>query len=65
MLDLRLIREEPELVKAGIAKLHAEAPIDEILALDERRRSLLTEVEALKAERNEGSKRVNRTKDAV
>ena len=65
MLDLRLIREEPELVKAGIAKLHTEAPIDEILALDERRRSLLTEVEGLKAERNEGSKRVNRTKDPV
>jgi len=63
VLDLRLIRDDPERVKAAVASLFVEAPIDEILALDERRRALLTEVEALKAERNEGSKLVPRTKD--
>jgi seryl-tRNA synthetase len=63
MLDLRVIRENPEDVKAAIAKLFTTAPIDEILALDSNRRALLTEVEALKAERNEGSKVVARTKD--
>ena len=61
---MRLIREKPEDVKAGIARLHAEAPIDEIVELDEQRRARLTEVEALKAERNEGSKAVARAKDA-
>ena len=65
MLDLRLIREEPERVKAAVATTFTEAPIDEILALDMRRRSLLTEVEALKAELNAGSKQVGRTKDAA
>ena len=60
MLDLRLIRERTEFVKAEIAKLHATAPIDEIVALDERRRSLTQEVEALRAELNAGSKETGR-----
>ncbi len=64
MLDLRLIREEPERVKAAVATTYTEAPIDEIVALDEQRRALLTEVEALKAELNKGSKEVGRTKVA-
>ncbi len=63
MLDLKLIREKPDEVKAQIARLHTTAPIDEILELDERRRALLTQVEALKAQRNEGSKAVSRIKD--
>jgi seryl-tRNA synthetase len=61
MLDLRLIRERPDFVKAEIAKLYSAAPIDDILRLDERRRSLLTESEVLKAERNEGSRQISRT----
>lgn len=56
MLDLRLIRKKPDFVKAEIAKLYVEAPIDEILRLDERRRELLVQVEEMRAERNAGSK---------
>ena len=63
MLDIRLIRDQPDAVKAAIVSLNTEAPIDEILALDTRRRAIVTEVEALKAERNDGSKAVNHTKD--
>ncbi len=63
MLDLRLIREDPEGVKAAIATLFLDAPIDQILAADDERRTLLAEVEALKAELNQGSKTVGRTKD--
>ena len=63
MLDINLIREKPEMVKAAMADLNAEAPIDEILALDSRRRALLTEVEALRAERNAVSKEIGRSKD--
>src|SRR5215211_2259689 len=63
MLDLRVIRENPEAVKAAIATTFTEAPIDEIVAADERRRTLLSEVETLKAELNQGSKQVGRTKD--
>jgi seryl-tRNA synthetase len=64
MLDLRVIRENPDHVKAEMVKLNTTAPIDEILDLDNRRRAALTEVEQLKAQRNEGSKLVNNTKDA-
>ena len=56
MLDLNLIREKPDFVKAEIAKLNDTAPVDEILEADRRRRELLTEAETLKAERNAGSK---------
>jgi seryl-tRNA synthetase len=63
MIDPRLIRENPAFVKAEIEKLNTTAPIDEIVELDQRRRALLTEVEVLKAERNEGSKVVSKSKD--
>jgi seryl-tRNA synthetase len=63
MLDINLIRERPDIVKAAMADLNAEAPIDEILALDAGRRELLTEVEALRAERNAVSKEISRIKD--
>lgn len=62
MLDLRLIREHPDVVREGIAKLNTEAPIDEILTLDEERRLMLAEVEAMKAKRNAGSKAVGSLK---
>ncbi len=64
MLDLKLIRENPGAIKDALIKLNAAAPIDEIVELDERRRTVLSRVEALKAERNEGSRTVSRTKDA-
>ncbi len=63
MIDLRLIRDEPERVRAAVASTGEPAPIDEILALDGRRRALVTEVEALKAELNQGSKLVGRSKE--
>jgi seryl-tRNA synthetase len=64
MIDLKLIREKPEEVRAAIATLQLTAPIDEILDLDEQRRSLLTEVEALRARRNELSKEIGRLRGA-
>jgi seryl-tRNA synthetase len=65
MIDLKLIREHPDLVRRGVAKLNTTAPIDEILALDSKRRELLQEVEALKAQRNAASKEISRQKDAA
>ena len=58
MLDLNFIRENPEKVKAVLIDLNTEAPIEEILDLDQRRRTLLREVEALRQERNTGSKAI-------
>jgi seryl-tRNA synthetase len=63
MLDSNLIREKPEMVKAAMRDLNAEAPIDQILVLDARRREVLTETEALRAERNAVSKEIGRSKD--
>lgn len=60
MLDIRLIRENPDFVKEQIGKLHTEAPIDEILAVDEQRRSVLTEVETMRAKLNEGSRQTGK-----
>ncbi|NIM93625.1 MAG: serine--tRNA ligase [Anaerolineales bacterium] len=64
MLDIQRIRDNPEEVKAGLARRGEEQPIDEVLQLDTKRRSLLTEVEGLKADRNRTSKEIGRMKDA-
>jgi seryl-tRNA synthetase len=64
MLDINLIREQPDMVKAAMADLNTEAPIDDILSLDSQRRELLTQVEALRAQRNAASKEIGRTSDA-
>ncbi|MBN1218481.1 MAG: serine--tRNA ligase [Anaerolineae bacterium] len=58
MLDLNFIRENPQQVKAALLDLNTEAPIDEILELDRQRREILKEVEALRQERNTGSKAI-------
>jgi seryl-tRNA synthetase len=64
LLDLKVIRDQPEMIRGALVALNATAPIDEILSLDESRRLVVTDVESLKARRNEGSKEVGRTKDA-
>ena len=60
MLDIKLIREKPEFVRQRLATRRAgdEAHIDALLKLDEQRRKLLGEVEALKAQRNRASKEI-------
>lgn len=63
MLDIRLFREEPDRIRAAMADLNAEAPIDEILTLDDRRRTVVNDVEQMKARRNEGSKLVSKMAD--
>ncbi|MFH2137690.1 MAG: serine--tRNA ligase [Candidatus Omnitrophota bacterium] len=52
MLDLKFIRENPEIVKAAIGNRNMRISIDELLALDKQKRELLTEVEELKRQRN-------------
>jgi seryl-tRNA synthetase len=65
MLDLNLIREEPDLVRQSLQVRQMETwPVDSVLKLDERRRDLIQEVEGLKAERNAVSKEIGRMKDA-
>ncbi|MEJ2011024.1 MAG: serine--tRNA ligase [Anaerolineales bacterium] len=63
MLDIRTIREHPDQVKQAMAELQADAPIDEILELDVRRREILQELEDLRHERNVTSKEIGGLKD--
>ena len=58
MIDINLIREQPDWVKGQIARLNDSAPIDEILAADVRRRAIIQEVEDLRRQRNESSKQI-------
>jgi seryl-tRNA synthetase len=58
MLSLEFIRENPDSVRKALEKRQQAEPLDDILALDERRRSLLTEVETLRAKRNQVSKKL-------
>ena len=60
MLDIKLIRDQPDLVRQRLATRGAgdEQRISELLALDEKRRQSLLEVENLKAQRNRAAKEI-------
>ncbi len=60
MIDINVIRQNPEWVKEQIAKLNDTAPIDEIVVADLRRREILQQVEELRGKRNESSKQIGR-----
>ncbi|MEE8705643.1 MAG: serine--tRNA ligase [Oscillospiraceae bacterium] len=66
MLDIKLIRENPDYVKKAIQKreMNLDNVIDEILALDEKRRELTGAVETKKAEQNAASKEIPKIKKA-
>ena len=66
MLDINLIREQPDLVRTAMRDRQLDpAPVDHVLVLDARRRAILTEVEALKNERNVVSKEISRMKNVA
>jgi seryl-tRNA synthetase len=64
LLDLRAIRRDPEPVRAALARRGdgSHERLDAVLALDERRRALLPEVEGLRARQNEASQAIGRAK---
>ncbi|HSR93341.1 MAG TPA: serine--tRNA ligase [Solirubrobacterales bacterium] len=62
MLDLKLIRSDPERVKAALARRGAAEEVDRLLALDARRRELLPEIEGAQAERKTLSKQIGEAK---
>lgn len=64
MLDLKFVRKNPEAVREACARRRAKVDMDAFLALDERRRELIGEGEALKAERNAVSKEIGKAKKA-
>jgi len=62
VLDRRFIRENPELVREGIAAKRESADLDLFLQIDRRRRELLGEIEELKARRNQASLAIGHAK---
>ena len=58
MLDIRLIRNDPDAVRAALARRgpDAAATVDRVLELDERWRALTTELEQLRAEQNQAGR---------
>lgn len=52
MLDPKLLRENPELVRGMLANRKFEFPLDHLIALDKRRRELILQVEKLKHRKN-------------
>jgi len=66
MLDINLIREQPDVVRQAL-KIRQMNPgvVDDLQQMDARRRALITEVESLKAQRNAVSKEIGKSKDAA
>jgi Seryl-tRNA synthetase len=64
MLDIELLRKNPEFVKEKLRLRREDYPtlVDEALRLDEERRSILRDLEALRAERNALSKEIGKRK---
>jgi seryl-tRNA synthetase len=65
VLDLRLIREDPDGVRAALARRGegAAAGLDRVIELDRRRRELLPELEGLRAEQNAANERIRGAAD--
>src|SRR5215472_3507321 len=62
MLDIELIRSDPEYVRAALLKRVDDVDLAPILEADALRRKLVTEVESLRAERNRQSKEIGKLK---
>jgi len=63
MLDIKLIRENPELVRQALEKRGDSFALDSILEIDGRYRSLLRQTEELRAKHNEASKQLSKSKE--
>lgn len=58
MLDLKFVRENPDLVKEGVSNKREKVDIDKLVELDGRRREVISEAESLKHQRNVESQKI-------
>lgn len=61
MLDIKFVRENPEIVKENIKKKFQDKKlplVDEVIALDSERRAVMTRADELRANRNKLSKEI-------
>ena len=62
MLDIELIRSDPEFVRTALLKRMDSVDLEPILEADSQRRKLVSEVEAVRAERNRAAKEIGKLK---
>jgi seryl-tRNA synthetase len=58
MLDLKIIREQPDLVKDIIKKRNLDLNLDDFLELDKKKRELIVKVDELRETKNKVSKEI-------
>ncbi|MGE9296093.1 MAG: serine--tRNA ligase [Puniceicoccales bacterium] len=63
MIDLKLLRDNPEALKAAVAKKKFTVDWDELYALDDKRRAAIAKAETSRAEQKAASKEVGQIKD--
>ena len=64
MLDIKLIREQPETIKEGIRKKGADVSlVDKVLELDKKKMDLLHEIETVRAKKNIAEKKIMKDQD--
>lgn len=64
MLDIKILRENPEIIKDALKKRNNDLDITPAIELDKQRRAILTDVEQKKAKQNEISKQIPQMKKA-
>ncbi|MEK7582054.1 MAG: serine--tRNA ligase [Patescibacteria group bacterium] len=63
MLDIKFIRENPDLIKEAVRKKHLDFDVDELIETDKKRLEILSLVEELRTEQNKVTDKVARIKD--
>ena len=58
MLDIKAIRQDPEILVRALEKRHSKIDLTEFLELDKKRRALIAESEQLKSKQNEASRKI-------
>ena len=64
MLDMKFVRENPELVVEAVKRRNGNLDLTEFLELDKKRREITVQVETLKSERNTASQEIGKLKKA-
>jgi len=63
MLDIKFIRENPQIIKKGCKKKQVKVDIDRLLEVDKKRREILKALEDMRAQKNKASKKISEQKN--
>ena len=63
MIDIDLLRNKPEIIREALSKRGESLDLDQVIKLDQERRSMIVEADDLRSKRNKGSKELSSLKD--